>query len=142
MSRRTVFLTGATGVWGRATLAEFARRGTEYHVIALVQSLSDVDKVIVDYQDQGWLTLLEGDLIDPSVVAYGVKKANVVLHLGAVVSPLADQHPQWAMRVNITGVHNLVRAVRSLPDPGSVALVGVGSVAQYGSRNPPLHWGE
>ncbi len=130
MSRRTVFLTGATGVWGRATLAEFARRGAEYHVIALVQSLSDVDKVLFDYQEQGWLTLLEGDLIDPSVVAYGVKKADVVLHLGAVVSPLADQHPQWAMRVNITGVHNLVRAVRSLPDPGRVALVGIGYVAQ------------
>lgn len=139
--RRTVFLTGGTGVWGRATLTEFARRDGEYRVIALVRPGSHTGQAIAPFLGQDWLTVLEGDVTDPAPVAAGVREADVVLHLGAVVSPLADRHPQLAMRVNTGGIRNLVDAVRALPDPGRVSVVGIGSVAQYGSRNPPVHWG-
>ena len=67
--------------------------------------------------------------------------ADVVLHVGAVVSPFADDHPELAHRVNVGSMRNIVDAVRALPDPSAVAVVGIGSVAQTGDRNPPVHWG-
>ena len=35
----------------------------------------------------------------------------------------------------------IIRAVRALPHPGAVAVVGVGSVAETGDRQEPVHWG-
>lgn len=138
---RTVFLTGGTGVWGRAALAEFARRDGQYRVVALVRPRSRMSAAITRYRGEGWLTVLEGDFTDPDVVRAGVREADVVLHVGAIVSPFADEHPRLAMRVNTAGIRNLVEAVRALPDPGRVAVVGIGSVAQYGNRSLSVHWG-
>ncbi len=138
---RTVFLTGGTGVWGRATLAEFARRDGQYRVIMLVRPGPSAGATIAAYRGQSWLTVLEGDFTDPAVVRAGVRDADVVLHVGAVVSPFADEHPQLAMRVNTVGIRNIVDAVLALPDPARVAVVGIGSVAEYGSRGPSVHWG-
>lgn len=138
---RTVFLTGGTGVWGCATLAEFGRRDGQYRVIMLVRPGPSAGATIAAYRGQSWLTVLEGDFTDPAVVRAGVQDADVVLHVGAVVSPFADEHPQLAMRVNTVGIRNIVDAVLALPDPGRVAVVGIGSVAEYGSRGPSVHWG-
>ncbi len=33
-----------------------------------------------------------------------------------------------------------MRAVKAAPNPDAIVVVGVGSVAQLGSRNPPRHW--
>lgn len=46
---------------------------------------------------------------------------DVVLHVGAVASLLADQHPKLAHRVNADGMQNLIRAITGLPDPIRVA---------------------
>jgi len=138
---RTVFLTGAAGAWGRATLREFREREGEYRVIALVRPGRREDAVLEEFAGLPWLELLRGDLRDPVVVAHGVSRADVVLHVGAVVSPLADRDPELTHAVNVGGIRNIVAAVRALPDPSRVAVVGIGSVAETGSRNPPVHWG-
>lgn len=70
-----------------------------------------------------------------------VRRVDVVLHIGAVVSPLADERPGLAWSVNPRAVSNIVNAVRALPDPSAVAVVGVGSVAETGNRAAPHHWG-
>ncbi len=96
---------------------------------------------IAAYRSMKSLEVIEGDLTDPACVARCVQGVDVILHVGAVVSPLADDQPALAHRVNVGGAKNIVDAVLALPDPSKVSVVMVGSVAQTGGRNPPRHWG-
>ncbi|GAA1954798.1 NAD(P)-dependent oxidoreductase [Amycolatopsis minnesotensis] len=137
--RRRVFLTGATGNWGRYILREFAERADRFDVVALV--LPGDRAAIREFEHVGNLTVVFGDFTDYATVESCVRGADFVLHVGAVVSPFADDHPELAHRVNVGGVRTIVEAVRAQPDPGAIGVVGVGSVAQTGDRNPPHHWG-
>ena len=70
-----------------------------------------------------------------------VAEADLVVHLGGMVSPAADQDPVRTRRVNVGTMRNIVAGVKALPDPSRVTVVGVGSVAQTGPRPQPVHWG-
>src|SRR5581483_3216982 len=87
------------------------------------------------------LEVVHGDLTDYATVEACVRGADYVLHVGAVVSPYADDHPALAHKVNVGSARNIINAVRAQPDPAATAVVMVGSVAETGDRNPPVHWG-
>lgn len=97
--------------------------------------------VLEEFADMENLEVFFGDLTNYADVERAVIDVSLVLHVAAVVSPLADQMPGLATRVNIGSMQNIIRAVRALPDPGAVAVVGVGSIAQTGDRQEPTHWG-
>lgn len=139
--RTRVLLTGATGTWGTAALRELATRADRVRVIALALPTDRDRAVLAEFDGMDNLEIVWGDLTDYEVVASCVRRVDLVLHVGAVVSPLADQQPELAHRVNIGGMRNIIAAVRAQPDPARIGVVGVGSVAQTGSRNPPVHWG-
>jgi len=137
----TVFVTGGTGAWGRAALREFRARGDRFRVIALVRPGKRSAAALREFEGWPQLEVVMGDLTDPAVIAACVARSDVVIHLGAVVSPYADDHPELTHRVNVGAIRNIVAAVKALPDPSRVAVVGVGSIAESGDRNPPVHWG-
>ncbi|NUS59033.1 MAG: NAD(P)H-binding protein [Streptomycetaceae bacterium] len=136
-----VFLTGATGNWGRCILREFADRGDRFRVLALVLPGERDHPVLAEFAGMPNLEVVYGDLTDYPTVEACVSRADYVLHVAAVVSPFADDHPDLAREVNIGSARNIVDAVRAQPDPAAVRVVMVGSVAQTGDRNPPHHWG-
>lgn len=139
--RRLVLLTGATGNWGRATLRQFREQADRVVVRAFAQPTDRDRAVLADFADMPNLQVCWGDLTSAADVQAAVAGVDLVLHVGAVVSPLADRRPDLARRVNEQSMAHLIDAVRAQPDPGAVGLVGVGSVAQTGNRNPPVHWG-
>lgn len=140
-ARRRVFLTGAAGNWGRAILREFAERSDLYQVVALVLPSPKDLGAIRQFEGMENLEVLFGDLTDYDAVESCVRGADVVLHVGAVVSPFADEHPELAHRVNIGSIRNIIRSVRAQPDPDAIGLIGIGTVAETGHRTPPHHWG-
>ncbi|WP_448808763.1 NAD-dependent epimerase/dehydratase family protein [Agromyces bauzanensis] len=139
--RTRVLVTGATGNLGRAVLRELRERDDRVAVLALARPSEHSREVLDGFADMANLEVAWGDLTDAEAVAACVRRVDLVLHVGAVVSPFADEHPELARRVNVGGIRNLIAAVQALPDPAAVGLVGIGTVAEYGSRNPPLHWG-
>jgi nucleoside-diphosphate-sugar epimerase len=140
-NRTTVFLTGATGNWGRAALRVFQEHADRHRLIALVLDTPRDREVLAEFSAMENLEVVFGDLTDYTSVAGCVAQADIVLHVGAVVSPLADQKPELAHRVNVGSMRNIIQAVRAQPDPSRIAVVGIGSVAETGDRNPPQHWG-
>lgn len=140
-SRTTVFLTGATGNWGRATLREFRSRADRIDIIALVLPTERDREALVEFADMQNLEVVFGDLTDYASVESCVRRADIVLHVGAIVSPLADENPVLAHKVNVGSMENIIRAVAAQPDPSRIGVVGIGSVAETGDRNPPHHWG-
>jgi nucleoside-diphosphate-sugar epimerase len=139
--KRHVLVTGATGNWGRFVLREFAQRAERFEVTALVCPSARERAVIRDLPAPADLRVAWGDLTDYKTVEPAVRGADFVLHLGALVSPLADDFPELTWRVNVEGVRNVIRAVFTQPDPAAIGVVMAGSVAETGDRNPPLHWG-
>jgi len=140
-NRNTVFLTGATGNMGREVLHALRARAGAHHVRILVHPDDRARKaahtVIRDYEAE----VIWGDLTRYEDVLRGVTGADWVLHVGGMVSPLADRLPELTQRVNVGGTANIVKAIQAQPEPDRIRLVYIGTVAQTGSRMPPIHWG-
>ncbi|WP_084125034.1 NAD(P)-dependent oxidoreductase [Demequina sp. NBRC 110054] len=137
---RRVLLTGATGNWGRATLRAL-RDADDLYVRVLALTGAEEHVVLEEFADLPHLEIYKGDLTRLADVSRAIDGVDVILHVGGVVSPVADEHPARAHRVNVGSMRHLIAAVQALPDPSAVAIVGVGSVAETGDRQPPHHWG-
>jgi nucleoside-diphosphate-sugar epimerase len=139
-SRAQIFLTGASGYMGQAGLDELLERGDRFEVTALVLPTEADRRIMLPYIRRG-VKVVWGDLTRYEDVLEGVAGADVVLHVGGLVSPLADSQPERTLKVNIGAAENIVRAIRAQSDPDRVKLVYIGSVAQTGNRPAPIHWG-
>ena len=140
-ARTRVFLTGAAGNWGRRILDEFRDRSDTFDVIALVLPTARDVASIREYEDMRNLEVVFGDMTDYDTVERCVAGVDFVLHVGAAVSPAVDDQPGLATRVNVGSMDAIIRAVKAQPDPSRIGVVGIGSVAEMGDRNPPHHWG-
>ena len=139
--RKTVFITGASGNMGREGLMQLLERRNRFRVVALVLPTKRDQQIFSAYDGDPDLTIVWGDLTNYNDVLKGITGADYVLHVGGMVSPQADRDPERTERVNIGGIRNILRAIRAQPDPELIKLVYIGSVAQTGDRNPPIHWG-
>lgn len=82
-----------------------------------------------------------GDLLDKDRVKEALGDADIVLHMGGLVSPMADRYPEQTMKVNVDGTRILIDAIKERGGVDHIKFVYVGSVAQMSRRDVPLHWG-
>lgn len=141
MNKKTVFLTGATGTMGKAGLKELLHRTDRFNITLLVRPSKRNQKSMAQYEKNPNIRIVWGDLNNYDDILATVTGADIVLHVGGLVSPKADYVPKQTLRVNIGAVENIVKAIKAQPDPDNIKLVYIGSVAQTGHRNPPIHWG-
>ncbi len=140
-AKKTVFLTGATGSMGSATLRELLKRRDRFDIVILAQDLKQGRKLLRYYLTAPGVRIVWGDLRDYDRVLDCVTGADIILHTAALISPAADRDPELTRQINVGSVRNILKAIKAQPDPDSVRLVTVGSVAMTGSRLPPIHWG-
>lgn len=133
-------MTGATGTMGRAALKEIASRRSHPHFILLARDSKKNRRILAPYLNMEGFGIIWGDLLDKESVKQGVEKADMVLHVGGMVSPNADYFPEKTYETNTGAMRNIVEAVKGLPDLAKCKVVYIGSVAQYGPRNIPDHW--
>ena len=136
--KKRIFLTGATGVMGTATLNELLSRGDKFDITVLVRDTKRNRKKVERYGDR--IRVIWGDLMNYDDVLKGVSGADYVLHIGGMVSPSADYKPKSVLRVNVTAAENVVKAVKAQPNSDKIKVAYIGSVAQTGDRREPLHW--
>lgn len=136
--KKRVFLTGATGVMGTATLNELLAREGKFDITALVRDTKRNRKKMAKYGDR--VRVVWGDLLCYDDVLKGVSGADYVLHIGGMVSPSADYKPKSVLKVNVTAAENIVKAVKAQQNSDEIKVAYIGSVAQTGDRREPLHW--
>jgi nucleoside-diphosphate-sugar epimerase len=141
MAKKTVFLTGATGNMGWAGFKELYARKDRFDIRILARDSKKNRRMLAEYLDDSAVTVIWGDLIRYEDVLQGVTGSDYVLHVGGMVSPAADYYPEKTLKVNVTSAEYVVRAVLAQPNADQMRVVYIGSVAQYGDRNPPCHWG-
>ena len=139
--KKTVFLTGATGNMGWAGFQELYARKERFNIRVLARDSRKNRRKLAKYVDDPAVSVVWGDLTRYEDVLSGVTGADYVLHVGGMVSPAADYFPEKTLNVNVTAAENVVKAVLAQPHKEEMRVVYIGSVAQYGDRNPPHHWG-
>lgn len=141
-TKRTVFLTGGTGNMGWAGFQELYARKERFDIRLLARDSKKNHKMLDRYASDPAVTVIWGDLTRYEDVLAGVNGADIVLHVGGMVSPAADYFPEKTLKVNVSAAENVVKAVLAQPNADDIKVVYIGSVAQYGDRNPPRHWGD
>ncbi len=136
---KKIFLTGATGVMGSHALKELSRHPERYEITVLARDSKKNRKQLATLQKKG-VKVLWGDLLDKKAIAEGVSEADIVLHVGGMVSPAADWHPEKTIRTNVGSMQNIIEA--ALPRKDEIKVVYIGSVSQYGPHNAPNLWGK
>ena len=137
--KKNIFLTGATGTMGWAGLQELMQYPDQYAVTILARKSAKNEKKLAPIADK--IRIVWGDLMNYDDVLRGVTGADVVLHVGGMVSPSADYYPEKTLKVNVTAAENVVRAILAQPNADDIKAVYIGSVAQTSDRPVPLHWG-
>lgn len=140
-TKKSIFLTGATGVMGKAGLDELCRRLDHFNITLLVRPSKINKRKIIPYAQKEGIRIVWGDLMNYNDVLECVKGVDIVLHVGGMVSPHCDPYPKTTQRVNITSAQHIVDAIKAQPNADEIALVYIGSIAQTGHRNVPYHWG-
>ncbi len=137
----TVFLTGATGTMGWQGLQELlASNNAEhnYRIRVLARKSKKNQRLLTPLLDR--IDVIWGDLTNYPDVERGVRGADIVLHVGGMVSPQADYRPLATYHTNIRAAENIRDAILAQGNR-QPKLVYIGSVAQMGDRREPLHWG-
>ena len=127
---------------GWAGFQELYARKDRFNIRILARDSKKNRKLLSKYADDSSVCIVWGDLTCYEDVLAGVSGSDYVLHVGGMVSPAADYFPEKTFKVNVAAAENVVKAVLAQPDKDEMKVVYIGSVAQYGDRNPPHHWGD
>lgn len=139
--KKTVFLTGASGNMGYAGFEELYKRRNMYNIVLLIRESKRNKEKFAKYVNDPSVKIVWGDFTVYEDVLACVTGADYVLHVGGLVSPAADYYPRKTLYTNTTAMQNIVDAVKAQKNPDAIKVVYIGSVAQYGDRNAPVHWG-
>ncbi len=141
MTKQRIFLTGATGAMGFTALKALMQDLDQIELVLLVRDSEINRKKMMPFIDARGIQIIWGDLTDYGCVKDAVKDADVVLHVGALVSPVADYKPALAMETNFGSCLHIVNAIKELGQQEKTHVVYIGTVAETGDRMPPIHWG-
>lgn len=140
MKKTTVALTGASGNMGYQGFLELYARKFRHDIVLLLRPSEKNRKKFAPFFNDPSVKIIWGDLTDYESVLRFVTGADYVLHVGGMVSPAADYYPRKTIKTNVSAAENIVRAIKAQPDPDAVKVVYIGTVAETGDRNPPIHW--
>lgn len=140
MKKKTIFLTGGTGNMGWAGFQELYKKN-KFDIRLLARPGKKNRKLLEKYENDPSVTIIWGDLTSYEDVLRGVTGADYVLHVGGMVSPAADYYPEKTLKVNVSAAEHIAKAVLAQPDADNIKVVYIGSIAQYGDRSVPEHWG-
>jgi nucleoside-diphosphate-sugar epimerase len=120
-----ILLTGAFGNVGESTLIHLIEKGYTVRIFDL--DTDENRKKAQKYQDH--IEVMWGDIRNIKDVKKAVKDIDVVIHVAAVIPPLADKNPELARAVNVEGTKNIVKALHP-----ETRLIYTSSVSVYGDR--------
>lgn len=141
MKRQTVLLTGASGGMGSLGLRELLKDTDKQDIIALVLDTEAERLKMKEFENTKGLTIYWGNLTNYNDVYECVKKADLILHVAALVSPAADYKPKLAMKINYGSMKHIIDAIKEQGRMEEVKVAAVGTIAETGDRMPPIHWG-
>ena len=114
MSADTVLVTGGTGFLGSYVAEDLVEAG--HDVVAY--DLSTDDHILSKLGVADDVTVRRGDVSEATDVVRAVREtgATHVVHLAALLTNAAREHPRSALDANVVGTNNVLEAARTLDD--------------------------
>ena len=128
--KKTVLLTGASGTVGREALAELLKRKKQFHIRVLDLDTPGNRKFFKSFGDQ--VEVCYADLCKPKTLQKAVQHVNSVIHLAALIPPIADHKPRLAKAINTDGTYHLLQALEK--HSPQAFFIYSSSVSLYGDR--------
>lgn len=141
MAKKTVFITGGTGNMGWAAIEEMLKHPKEINIKILARKSPKNQEKLKDLMAKPNVKIVWGDFLDYDSILEGVTGSDYVLHIGGMVSPVADYKPYTTRKVNVGAAENICKAVLAQPNKDDIKVCYIGTVAETGARNYPIHWG-
>ena len=107
---KTIFISGATGSWGQTLTRMLLANYSPQEIICF--SRGELQQVLMQrrFHDTR-LKFVVGDVRDYDAVRFAMRNVDIVFHLAALKHvPICEEHPQEAIKTNITGTTNIVNA--------------------------------
>lgn len=138
--KKTVFLTGATGIMGMEAVKRFVEYPDEIELYALARPSKKNEEKLAPYADK--MHIVWGDLTDFDLLTNVMEGKDYVFHVGALLPPLAEQQPpEVTMRTNYGSTLAMLRGIKKFHQEETTHFVYIGTVEEVGHRSPPMHWG-
>lgn len=125
-----LLITGAAGTVGTALLKELCQGATDFDI-----NVFDIDSKHTRRRFKAFgskINVFYGDIGTPGAIDAACRERDTVIHLAAIIPPLADDNPELARHVNLQGTKNLVQALES--NAPEAFLIYASSVSVYGDR--------
>ncbi len=140
---KRILLTGASGTVGLEVLKQLIKEKPDVELIVFDLKTKKSKKLFKPYKDK--ITVVYGDISNIKDVESVCKGIDVVIHLAAIIPPLADLKPELAYKVNALGTRNLIAALEK--HSPNAFLIYSSSISVYGDRlktpmikvSDPLH---
>jgi nucleoside-diphosphate-sugar epimerase len=129
-SKLKILLTGASGTVGFEVLKQLIEEGNRFDITVFdLKSKLNVKRLS---RFKNMASIVYGDISNTADVRKVCAGKDIVIHLAAIIPPLADQKPELAYKVNTIGTGNLVRALEELSL--DAFLLYSSSISVYGDR--------
>jgi nucleoside-diphosphate-sugar epimerase len=138
MKKKKVLLTGASGTVGFEALKQLLKKDV-YEITVFDKENKISRKKLLPFAHK--ITVLFSDIAVESDL-FPIKNIDFVIHLAAVIPPIADDFPQLAKKVNLIGTQNLIKQLEQ--QSPNAFLIYSSSISVYGDRieNPLINVGD
>jgi len=131
MAKETWLITGGAGFIGAATAKELLQRGRKVIIFDDFSASTRDSLAAIKKQT----TIIKGDICDYPALLKAAKKADVMLHLAALVSvPASFKDAEYSYKVNIGGTLN---ALNAAANSNIKKFIFASTAAVYGDNPPP-----
>lgn len=128
MTKKNILLTGASGTVGFEALLQLIDKNI-YNVTVFDKETKQSSLKLLPYKDQ--VNIVFGDISNAKDLE-PIKDIDYVIHLAAIIPPVADDYPELAKKVNLIGTQNLVNQLEK--HSPNAFLMYSSSISVYGDR--------
>ncbi len=129
MKKKNILLTGASGTVGFEVLKQLVEKDS-YNISVFDKNSKLALEKFKPFENN--VNIIYGDITDLKDIEKIPKELDFVIHLAAIIPPLADELPELSRKVNTGGTHNLIEKLEK--QSPNVFFMYSSSISVYGDR--------
>ncbi len=130
MEKANILLTGASGTVGYEVLKQLIQKKDQFNICVFDLNNRKNRQLLSPFKNR--VEIVYGDLSKPEQIEKVCNNKDFVIHLAAIIPPLADEFPELAYKVNALGTENLIRNLEA--HSPNAFFVYSSSISVYGDR--------